>query len=221
MKIVVMKYGEALYSEKRIFSDVTTDGDIPMSFCFYLIQTQGKNILVDVGCDGEEHYKCYVFKHPVALVKEYGLEPEDITDIIITHSHYDHVDLIGCYPNALIHVQREEYEARCWKYPHKKENVRIFDVGYTVCEGVRVQKYGGHSIGSSIVYAGETLLVGDECYFQEHFDRVVRVGNSNYPERSQAFVKEFAPSYHKKLFFHDSKIMPKAVGFETVYETEE
>lgn len=216
-----MKYGEALYSEKRIFSDVMTDGDIPMSFCFYLIQTKDKNILVDVGCDGKEHYGFYVFKHPVMLVKEYGLEPEDITDIIITHSHYDHVELIGCYPNAIIHVQREEYEVRCWKYPHNKANVHLFDEGYTLCDNIRVQKYAGHSIGSCIVYAGETLLCGDECYFMENFERVVRVGNSNFPDRSQAFVKEFGPSYHKKLLFHDSKILSKTVGFETVYEVED
>jgi glyoxylase-like metal-dependent hydrolase (beta-lactamase superfamily II) len=39
-----------------------------------------------------------------------GIEPEKVTDIIITHSHWDHADGADLFPNATIWIQKEEYE---------------------------------------------------------------------------------------------------------------
>lgn len=219
MKIAVMKYGEALYNENRIFIDVKTDNMIPMSFCFYLIQTEDKNILVDVGCDGVERYKMYAFIHPVELLKEYGLEPDDITDIIITHAHFDHIEAVNFYKNAVIHIQEDEYEMGK-DYIKGENKINTFGEELLFDEEIRVVKYAGHSKGSCIVFADNNLLCGDECYFNRNFEDEVRIGNSCNPEKSTQFVKEYKNSDYNTLLFHDSSILTGKTGFEIVYEKE-
>ncbi|HUB60290.1 MAG TPA: MBL fold metallo-hydrolase, partial [Puia sp.] len=38
-----------------------------------------------------------------------GLNPGDITDIILSHPHWDHIDGVGLFPNAHIWIQKEDY----------------------------------------------------------------------------------------------------------------
>ena len=78
---------------------------LPISFTIYLIQTQGKNILVDVGCDDGAGFEMSVFKKPVDVLKDFGVSPEEITDVVITHAHHDHVEAIKYYKKAVIHIQ--------------------------------------------------------------------------------------------------------------------
>ena len=217
MKIAVFKYGEALYSEKRIFADVQTDTMIPMAFCFYLIQTEDRNILVDVGCKGAERYHMYAYQDPEVLLAQYGLQPADITDVIITHAHFDHISQVQLYPQAVVHIQKGEAE-RGKEYLEGLQNVNLFDNGYVVAPDIRVVRYGGHTKDSCIVFAGKYLLCGDECYFQRNLDDMVRVGNSASPERSQAFVNTYRESEFVPLLYHDASILPGKTGFSVIGE---
>lgn len=217
MKIVVFKYGEALYSEKRIFADVHTENKIPMAFCFYLIQKDGKNILVDVGCKGKERYQMYAYREPADLLAEYGLQPADITDVIITHAHFDHTSEAHTYPDAVFHIQAEEYQAGK-QYLEGLQNLDLFENACDVTASVRVEKYGGHTPNSCIVFAENYLLCGDECYFQRNLDDAVRVGNSAVPQRSQEFVETYRQSSYIPLLFHDGAILSGKTGFAVITE---
>ena len=44
-----------------------------------------------------------------ALVTHLGVKPEDVTDIFITHMHWDHADGMDLFPKARIWLQKEEY----------------------------------------------------------------------------------------------------------------
>jgi glyoxylase-like metal-dependent hydrolase (beta-lactamase superfamily II) len=42
-------------------------------------------------------------------VKLAGVQPEEITDIVISHSHWDHIGGIDLFPKARVWIQKEEY----------------------------------------------------------------------------------------------------------------
>lgn len=47
---------------------------------------------------------------PSAAIAGLTLKPEQITDIIITHLHWDHADGIDLFPKAQIWIQKHEYD---------------------------------------------------------------------------------------------------------------
>lgn len=85
--------------------------------------TDGKHkILVDTGIDGQclawikenvDTKICPLLQAETttAVKNTVGWEPEDIDIIINTHLHYDHCGSNRYFPNAVIYVQRKEYEA--------------------------------------------------------------------------------------------------------------
>ena len=53
--------------------------------------------------------QCKNFIDPVKILKDNNITPESITDIIITHAHFDHIENIHRFPNARIIISLEEY----------------------------------------------------------------------------------------------------------------
>lgn len=213
--MICFKYGEALYPEYRLFADKTGDQKIPMSFCFYLIETEDKKILVDTGCELFEHYHMYVYEKPLDLLKQYGLAPEDITDVLITHCHMDHISCIDAFQHAQIYIQKDEF-ARAGEYLSSDASCHVFEQSIQVCEGVRMEMVGGHTKGSCVVFAGTYILCGDEAYYYRNFEEKICIGNCYSKETAQAFVEHYCDGDYKPLLFHDSGIMPNRVGFREI-----
>ncbi len=103
--------------EPRLFYLGDPEKTVPTIFTFFLIQSEDKVILVDVGFTAE-YCKQYMpdvkqaaGHDPVSLLKTHGVEPEDVDEIIITHAHFDHLStVINEYKNARIYIQNEEVE---------------------------------------------------------------------------------------------------------------
>ncbi|GAA3220258.1 N-acyl homoserine lactonase family protein [Nonomuraea helvata] len=98
----------------------------------YLIEhPQAGPILVDTGISPEQtahvdYYRGSIMEH-VTDVDEYdlpadetmtaqlarhGYRPSDVSTVIITHLHEDHVGSLGLFPDAAVHLGRAEYDAR-------------------------------------------------------------------------------------------------------------
>ena len=73
----------------------------------------GRNVLVDAGFQREDlvqRWKPADFVPPSEAVARFGVKPEEITDIVVSHVHWDHLDGAALFPNARLWIQREEYE---------------------------------------------------------------------------------------------------------------
>lgn len=87
---------------------------VDIIFMFWLIKDNaGKNILVDAGCSGDlqnaKDFGLYKVTRPDSVLLQIGVEPASITDIIISHPHWDHIDGIKFFPNAQVWMQKEDY----------------------------------------------------------------------------------------------------------------
>ena len=98
---------------------------IQLSLRVMLIQTSQRNILIDTGI-GDYHGEKFDERFGVVgelnplvkLLKEkLNLEPSDITDLIISHLHFDHVGGLGTehpqrllFPDATLHLHRQHYD---------------------------------------------------------------------------------------------------------------
>ncbi|MBZ9856470.1 N-acyl homoserine lactonase family protein [Mesorhizobium sp. CA13] len=91
------------------------DGPTDLPFSFILARCGDRNVLVDTGFMKDETGPNFSDKFgipwwisPVRMLAELGLAPDDITDIIVSHAHFDHMGSIDQFPKARLYLQKQE-----------------------------------------------------------------------------------------------------------------
>ena len=84
------------------------------AFSIWLIKgDNGKNVLVDAGFQYDtaeaKEFELVNYIRPDSALAKLGLVAGDITDIILSHPHWDHIDGVGLFPNAHVWIQKEDY----------------------------------------------------------------------------------------------------------------
>ena len=212
--VTALKYGETVLPGHMVFAGGDPKEIYPISLVVYLVEIGEKKILVDAGCETMPGFEVVRFETPMAILKRYGVAAEEITDIMITHAHHDHIQCVKDFPNAVVWIQQEELAAGRAYIPDGA-NVRAFENEcQTGC--VRLRKIGGHSCGSCVaeiqMESGMLTVAGDECYRRECLTQKRRTGCSVCPEKSQAFVETYGEG-RWILLCHDPEILPGENGF--------
>ncbi|HDH96211.1 MAG TPA: MBL fold metallo-hydrolase, partial [Proteobacteria bacterium] len=69
----------------------------PMAWMFWILRSGDRTVLVDCGFENESlrrRWHIEAYRRPVDILLEIGIKPDDITDVVITHLHWDHVGSI-------------------------------------------------------------------------------------------------------------------------------
>lgn len=87
---------------------------VQIDFSIWLIKgDNGKNILVDAGFRNDiseaKEFEVANYIRPDSVLNKVGLKPSEITDVILSHPHWDHIDGVGLFPNAHFWIQKEDY----------------------------------------------------------------------------------------------------------------
>ena len=80
----------------------------------WLLRAPGRTVLVDAGFQRDDliqRWKPEGYLKPSEAVARFGVKPEDVTDVIISHVHWDHMDGVELFPKARLWIQKEEYDA--------------------------------------------------------------------------------------------------------------
>jgi glyoxylase-like metal-dependent hydrolase (beta-lactamase superfamily II) len=88
------------------------DQKIDAAMVVWLIRGGGHTILFDSGYHRDSFLKDFVMKdylRPDEAVKVAGVEPDAVTDIVISHAHWDHLGGIDLFPKAIVWIQKDEY----------------------------------------------------------------------------------------------------------------
>jgi glyoxylase-like metal-dependent hydrolase (beta-lactamase superfamily II) len=91
----------------------TTDS-VRINFMVWLIKgSNGKNILLDAGFLNDlpdaKDFNVVNYMRPDSALLKLNVKPGDITDIILSHPHWDHIDGVGLFPNAHLWMQKDDY----------------------------------------------------------------------------------------------------------------
>lgn len=206
MQIYAIKYGETYITQDGAFLDGNKDKEIKISLCVYLIKLNGRNILIDVGCDKLPGFRTENHCSPIEILQQIQMSPNEITDVVITHAHYDHIEAAHYFKKARFYIQKEEYMQGQAFFPNNVK-IFIFEEKYEIVKGINVKKIGGHSVGSSIVIADtdreKYVFCGDEVYLSECIRNEIPTGASVNAEKSLRFIKEYANENYKVLCCHD------------------
>ncbi|HXB67985.1 MAG TPA: N-acyl homoserine lactonase family protein [Candidatus Acidoferrales bacterium] len=206
----------------------------------WLLRANGKNILVDSGFYREQFFKQWHvtgFVKPSDAVKRVGLQPEDITDVVITHMHWDHADGMDLFPNARVWLQNAEleyYAGTAWQSRRTHGGIDPDDVmaavklnlqgkmglvngdAQEILPGVTCYTGGKHTYASQYVgvntAAGTVVLASDNMYLYENLEKHVPIAAtldavSNL--RAQDRMKQLAADVKLIVPGHDPAVMTR------------
>ena len=206
IEIIPVNYGKSVLAESMVFENGSEGKYRPILFRIFLLKNENRLVLVDAGCVTMPGFDMKEFIGPIKALQNIGVSPDEITDVIITHSHHDHIECVSCFKNAVIYIQKDEYEEGR-DYFDEDLNILTFDEEMEISDGIRAVKIGGHSKGSSIVEVADDrktyIIAGDECYVKECLDKQIPTGASYNPEKSCDFVKKYGNGEYTVLLCHD------------------
>ena len=164
---------------------------VDIAFVVWLVRGGGHNILFDSGFHREKWLKEFPvtdFLRPDEAVKLAGVNPEEITDVVISHAHWDHMGGIDLFPKATVWIQKDEfryYTGDAWQpgghnggidADDVKELVRLNTQGrlrlvdgdnVEILPGIRAYTGARHTYASQYLRVegnAPFVLASDNCY---------------------------------------------------------
>ena len=179
--------------------------DIPV-MVWLLKGSDGKRVLIDSGFYRQkflDQWKPQDFRSPSDAVAAAGVRPEEITDIIITHAHWDHIDGADLFPKATVWIQKDEYTyytGEAWHARNTHGGVDPDDMlallkintegrlrfvngdDQEILSGIRCYTGGKHTWQSQYVgvrtAAGIAVFTSDNVYLYENLERRVPIAQT-------------------------------------------
>ena len=165
----------------------------------WVMRAPGRIVLLDAGFYREKfiaRWKPLDFVTPAeALKRGLGIAPEEVTDIVISHTHWDHADGADLFPRATVWVQKDEYDyyigargevlhtggadpddAKMFAALKEAGRVRLVDGdAKEILPGITVYTGGKHTYQSQFVgvrtSSGTVVLASDNAYLYENLEK--------------------------------------------------
>jgi len=173
------------------------ESPMPMDYYVWFIRGAGRTIVVDTGFDEAmaRQRKREFLGDPVELLARCGVDPAQVSDVVVTHLHYDHAGNLGRFPAARFHLQDREmaYATGRFMCHHKlrhgfeakdvtemvhllyRDRVQFHDGDGQLAPGITLHRLGGHTDGLQCVRVhtarGWVVLASDTAHFYENFVR--------------------------------------------------
>lgn len=93
-------------------ADTSRRVDVAM-MVWLLRGSDGRQALVDAGFYRQkfvERWQPRGYVRPSDALAAFGVTAQDITDIVVTHVHWDHMDGVDLFPHARVWMQQDEYD---------------------------------------------------------------------------------------------------------------
>jgi glyoxylase-like metal-dependent hydrolase (beta-lactamase superfamily II) len=212
--------------------------DIAMTV--WLVQGNGRRILVDAGFYRDQFMKQWKpvdYVKPSEAIARLGLKPEDITDVIVTHLHWDHADGVDLFPKARTWIQKDEleyYAGTAWQSRSTHGGIDPDDVlalvklntegrvglvngdAQEILPGIACYIGGKHTYASQFVTVntagGTVVLASDNMYLYENLDKHVPIAQTLDADsnlRAQDRMKQLASDPRLIVPGHDPAVFAR------------
>jgi len=216
------------------------DRKMDIAMMIWLIRGNGHTILFDSGFYREQFFRQWKvadFVKPSEAIAHAGLKPEDITDVIISHMHWDHADGIDLFPKARIWLQKDEleyYSGSAWQARNTHGGIDPDDVlaavklnlqgrvglvngdAQEILPGITCYTGGKHTYASQFITvnsaAGTIVLASDNMYLYENLEKHVPIAatlDADSNLRAQDRMKQLATNPRLIIPGHDPAVMTK------------
>ena len=198
-EVFALRYAERRKRTRResfIFADAH-DGPHPIDYYLWVARSQARTIVVDTGfgpAEAERRGRT-LLREPREALAALGLAADTVSDVVITHMHYDHAGRLGDFPAARFHLQEAEMAyvtgpCMCFdelRHPFSAEHVcemvqKVYSGRVSFCDGdaeiapnLSLHRIGGHTAGLQclrvLTRRGWVVLASDAAHFYENLEK--------------------------------------------------
>lgn len=200
----------------------------------------GRVAIVDSGFHRDRYFRQFTvrdFVKPSEAIAPLGLTSADVTDIFLTHMHWDHAGGIDLFPSARVWVQKEEYDyyaGEAWQSQTMHGGIDPEDVlsivkrntegkvsfvrgdDQTSLPGIAFGVGGRHTWQSQFVAAqtraGTVVLASDNMYLYENLDThkpIAQTLDAASNLRTQARMRSLAADSRFVVPGHDPAVFDR------------
>jgi len=197
-EVYAIKYAQhaRLARENFIGGDPHDNTPMPLDYFVWMIRSPAATFVLDTGFDSaraQERGRTLI-RCPGDGLRALGVDPGTVTDVVLSHMHYDHAGNHGLFPAANYHIQDREMAfctGRCICHPHLSQPFAVDDVTAMVqrtflgrtrfhdgeaelADGLTLHWVGGHSLGLQVMRIrtrrGWVVLASDAAHFYANMD---------------------------------------------------
>ena len=200
-EVFAVRFAHVPYALSSLVSGAERGLMVDIAFTIWPIRdsASGRVVLVDAGFYRDKFIRSWKpqdYARPSdALSNGLNIPPERVTDIIVTHTHWDHADGVDLFPKAAVWLQKAEYEhyvgesgdvlnrggadaedAVMLAALKTAGRVRLIDGDdQEILPGIRVYTGGRHTFASQYVgvrtRAGTIVLASDNAYLYRNLEQ--------------------------------------------------
>jgi glyoxylase-like metal-dependent hydrolase (beta-lactamase superfamily II) len=232
-RIYPLRNGVCKIAGNHAFHEGNNEETYDFALYIWLILGGDKPMLVDAGISGLVEMNrgaAHVLREPItqdknessqAQLRKFGLAPEDIGHVFITHLHFDHVDDLLLYKNAKVYVGKKEWQGATTSAPSwghgrimheflnntqcRQRLVLVED--QDILPGIESFWIGGHTPGSMAYRVntayGWAVLTGDTISLLANFERKIPPGIFSSLEECRAAIEKVGSKADFVLPSHD------------------
>jgi glyoxylase-like metal-dependent hydrolase (beta-lactamase superfamily II) len=199
-EIIAVRYGRVLSRKSELFYRFGAYGedDAPqaMDFFFYVLRDDARTILVDCGFDpakaATRGRDCLIA--PREALARLGVRAADVSQLVATHLHWDHVGNVDLFRDTTLLVPQAELDfwsapvarnVQFWSHVDDdgigdvlvaQRDGRVVATGddEVVAPGIRAITVGGHSAGQQVLVVdtarGPVVLASDAAHLYEELE---------------------------------------------------
>ena len=191
-EIHALRYGtHTLRADQVAIGRAPEEGGGVIDYFVWAIRDDDRCVVVDTGLgrDAGTRRGRTLLDDPVDLLASIGIDAGAVSDVILTHLHYDHAGNCDAFPNAVFHLQDREMGhatgrhmgAAITRGPYECQEVvgmvrhvfggrvKFHDGDAQIASGISIHRVGGHAPGLQVVRVatgrGPVVLASDASHF--------------------------------------------------------
>jgi glyoxylase-like metal-dependent hydrolase (beta-lactamase superfamily II) len=197
-RVFAIEYGESTVARSMLVRGAPKGERAPMAWYAWLLVSKtsvDRRILVDTGFDDAARAKKWRFTRRdrvSAILDRTGVAPASITDVVLTHGHWDHVGDTAPYVGARFWIQKAALSGL-----HLRVRLTALDGPKEIANGVTLVPGGGHAPGIQWVKIAlgdanrrTVAVASDVAYLYENIEKPIPTGSTSDPDADLAATRD-------------------------------